>query len=88
VLHIPGLGEFENGKSYDISDEQARDFRIRNGQQKTVTDLGGVGTGQIVWALGPSLEKVNMYGITVTKDGAEAQEAPAEEQAEEEKGGE
>lgn len=59
---IKGLGTFENGQSYDITEEEEHKFREVNGH---ITPSNNVG-------LGESLMKCNIRGVKVT----EAKPAP------------
>jgi hypothetical protein len=65
---ITGLGEFKNGSSYDISKEQADNFRALNSTQEMVYDSK---TNEVLGAemvQGPTLLQASktMHGITVT----------------------
>jgi hypothetical protein len=63
-IAIMGLGEFQNGKSYEVSDELADSFRQAH---SSVQDKRGnkgelLGTETV---LGPPLDEVEMYGVEV-----------------------
>lgn len=54
-VEVDGLGKFENGYTYDITDEQADYFRIKH--QTLHTELGENGSQQNSIVLGLSLEE-------------------------------
>jgi|SRR3954466_6678702 hypothetical protein len=63
---IMGLGELQNGKSYKISDEQAEMFRTLHStvEDKYDDDRPGVLLGR-EQVPGPTLDELDMHGITV-----------------------
>ena len=77
-VFIRGLGSFENGKAYEISDEQDEAFR-----QANMVDVGGVDTDPGTeeepnpsygaytpkYELGPSLGDVQIHGVKIEKSG-------------------
>ncbi len=65
VFQIAGLGEFENGETYLISDEENEAFRTYHSKQVTRTDKKG--NMSVKTILGPSLDKTSetMHGISV-----------------------
>jgi hypothetical protein len=72
---IPGLGEFENGSSTDISAEQAEMYSLLNATQEMVYDEE---TNEVLGAKsvpGPALDKVDMYGVTVEKSGSKSKKS-------------
>src|SRR5262252_2650878 len=79
-LAIHGLGVFENGKTYDVSDEAAEQFRRMNSTvQQEYNEEGMATSSELV--PGPPLDEVQIYGVTVTKrEDAPAQSDDAPEQ--------
>jgi hypothetical protein len=67
-IQIPGLGVFENGKKYEITEDEANNYRVHNSVQvpdideETHVVLGGH------FEQGPSLYDAaqTMYGVNVT----------------------
>lgn len=62
VFQIPGLGEFENGASYEISNEEAANYQLYHSTM--VLDK----KGNFISKLGPTLKSAakSMHGVTVT----------------------
>lgn len=61
LVTIKGLGSFENGKTHDVSDEQAERFRVINSVQVSNTNEKGETTTET--KLGPTLtEAVKSMG--------------------------
>lgn len=54
-INIDGLGMFENGSSYDITDEEAYGFQVKHQSIQSVTDSDGHTNNTLV--LGPSLDE-------------------------------
>jgi len=66
-IQIPGLGTFENGRTYEVSKEQAEAFRAYHTVQESVVDED---TGAYLGSdakPGPTLLEAakSMYGVTV-----------------------
>lgn len=65
---ITGLGEFENGSSYEITDEQHATYRQVTSRQVDETDDKGNPTGRVLTELGPTLLQTSFQeGVTVEK---------------------
>lgn len=56
-VQIGGLGVFENGKVYKISDDQARAFQVHHGRVVAGED------GKSVYELGPKITEVKIHGV-------------------------
>jgi hypothetical protein len=71
-ISIPGLGAFENGKTYDVTDEQAGAFRRARG--KMVDDVDGEGNkvGNKLEPC-PPLDELQIHGVSVEKTSEKAQ---------------
>jgi len=72
---IMGLGEFQNGKSYEVSDELAEAFRQAHA---TVQDKRG-DKGELLGSemvLSPPLDEVEMYGVNIEKLASEKPATP------------
>lgn len=54
-VDIDGLGTFENGGSYDITDDENYDFQVRHQTISTVTSGAGHVSNTLV--LGPALDE-------------------------------
>jgi hypothetical protein len=70
-IMIPGLGAFENGKSYSIEDEQAEAFRRARGKIVDKTDEEGNRVGNKL-ELSPPLDELHFHGIVIEKVGTPA----------------
>jgi hypothetical protein len=78
---VNGLGEFQNGKSYDISDEQHDQYRAFNSVQVDELDAKDKPTGQVVTRIGPTLLQSKFpEGITVEKTTEEVKEEGSSEE--------
>jgi hypothetical protein len=62
TLQIPGLGEFENGKSYELEDET-----IKGWEQSHALTVPGEDGEDVVISLKERI--ANMYGVKITKSG-------------------
>jgi hypothetical protein len=72
---ITGLGEFENGKAYEITDSQAATFRTAQG--KAVSETDDKGRVTYGYELGPELTEARFAeGVTVEEVQQGAQEEP------------
>jgi hypothetical protein len=73
-VQIAGLGTFENGSSYKITDEEHDSFRRYHGSIQTVTSEANEILGSEL-ALGPTLIQAseNMYGVSVKQDKPETE---------------
>jgi hypothetical protein len=66
-VQIAGLGAFENGQSYNVSEEEHDRFRSQHSHQQDVIDpvTDRVLSAEVV--PGPPLEECQIYGVTVEK---------------------
>lgn len=68
TVYIHGLGTFQNGKSYLISDELAQNFEVVNTVDEGGTNDDGVYVPKMVFGKPLDVMAESMYGITVTKN--------------------
>jgi hypothetical protein len=63
-VQIAGLGTFENGSEYVVSDEEHDNFRRYHGKVEPVRNKEGEIVGSEL-QLGPTLLQSNIYGVEV-----------------------
>jgi hypothetical protein len=71
-ISIPGLGAFENGKTYDVTDEQATAFRRARGKMVDDVDAKGNKVGNKLEPC-PPLDELSIFGVVVEKTSEKTQ---------------
>lgn len=83
-LQIMGLGEFENGSTYLITESEAQSFRVMNATMEPVVDEDTQAITGAEYTLAPTLLQLSntfVEGITVTTHGETEAEKKARQEA-------
>jgi hypothetical protein len=70
-VFIPGLGTFRNGTENEVDDDQALRYRVINAHQESGDPDPVTGAITHETVLAPSIDQIEMVGLTVTRIGGE-----------------